>query len=64
MRQARQGREEIARFFFRKRWLFGAYVLLVSQSAPGAILFHRARAEIGDSGLAAKEVLCLLLWDG
>jgi hypothetical protein len=31
--------------------LFGTNVLLASQSASGAIQFHRAGAEKGDSGL-------------
>src|ERR1039458_8623320 len=40
MRRARQRRQRIARLFFRKRWLFGANVLLASQFASRPIYFH------------------------
>lgn len=51
MRQARQGRQRIARLFFCKRRLLGRKrSFLTMQSAPGAIEFHETGAEKGDSG--------------
>jgi hypothetical protein len=40
MRQARQGRQRIARLFFRKRWLLGRKRSLGLAIAPEAIQFR------------------------